>query len=289
MSRRNRQRLLAAAAAVVAGTGIANGVSAQVQTAGDVLVNLRADHPTAGTAAWSNTGTLGGAFSEVGDATAVTGGGTRMVAFDANEAYRGPSAPASVTGNGDRSIEAWVLNPALSGEDTVVAFGHRGGPDASNLAFNYGSNATFGAAGHWGAPDMGWNGPPTAGALHHLVYTYDATTVRVYADGVEKNSRAVSLNTHALATDTINLLAQNNAAGGLEFIDSNGMNVAVVRVHGGALTAAQVLANYNAGVGADVIPEPTTLPLLGGAALFLLRRRRRHADPTRLGQPPSSD
>ena len=274
-SRRAMRRLLAAVSAALAGAGAAADASAQVQTAGVLLVNLHASSPSAGTAAWANGGTLGGAFTEVGDATLVNQGGVPYVALDPNEAYRGPAAPAGVTGSSDRSIELWVLNPTLSGEDTMAAWGHRGGPDATNLAFNYGSNGTFGAAGHWGSPDMGWNGPPEAGTLHHLAYTYDGTTVRVYADGVEKNSRAVSLNTHSLSTDTINLAAQNNAAGGLEFIDSNGINVAVLRVHDGALTAQQVLQNFQAGAGANV-PEPASLGAIGGAAAFgLLRRRRR--------------
>ena len=271
-----RRAFAAAVAAALPAVGLVGTAAGQIQTAGDLLVNLRADNSTAGTAAWGNSGTLGGAFAEVGDAEVTTIGGVPYVAFDPNEAYRGPTAPADVTGSGDRSIEAWVRNPALSGEDTLAAWGHRGGPDASNLAFNFGSNATFGAVGHWGAPDMGWNGSPPADTLHHLVYTYDGTTARVYADGVEKNSRAVALNTHALATDTINLIAQNNAAGGLEFIDSNGMNIAVVRVHGGALTAGQVLANFNAGVGADV-PEPAALGMVPAAYMFMLIRRRNPA------------
>ena len=35
--------------------------------------------------------------------------------------------------------------------ETIVAWGRRGGPDGSNMSFNYGANALFGAVGHWGS------------------------------------------------------------------------------------------------------------------------------------------
>ena len=244
--------------------------SAQFDVAGQLLIDLRATDPSAGTAAWQNFGTLGGSFAEVGDASTVVTGGVSYVSLGANEAYRGPVAPASITGAEDRSIEVWMRQATIATEDTMVAWGHRGGPEGTNLAFNTGSNAVFGAVGHWGAPDMGWNGTPAADQLHHLVYTYDGTTANVYADGVLKNSRAVALNTHAFLTDTINLQAQNNAAGGLEFISSDGYELAVLRVHSEDLTAAQVQNNFLAGV-----PEPASAGLLVSSAGLLAFRRRR--------------
>jgi hypothetical protein len=251
----------------------------QVIVRGTNLVELRAADASAGTPNWINSGSLGGSFTEVGDASVSTinagaFGIVPVVNFDPNEAYRGPTAPAAITGSGTRSIEVWIQNPTLATEDTMVAWGHRGGPDGTNLAFNNGSNATFGAVGHWASADMGWNGTPVAGELHHLVYTYDGTTARVYADGVEKNSKAVALNTHALATDTINLIAQNNASGALEFISSDGMNVSVLRVDTGVLSAADVMNNFNAGP-LVAIPEPGSAALLGLAATGLVARRRR--------------
>ena len=251
----------------------------QVIVRGTNLVELRAGDPSAGTANWANSGSLGGSFTEVGDASVSTinvaaYGLVPLVNFDPNEAYRGPTAPTSITGNGTRSIEVWMQNPTLATEDTMVAWGHRGGPDATNLAFNDGSNTTFGAVGHWASADMGWNGTPTAGDLHHLVYTYDGTTARVYADGVEKATKIVALNTYALPTDTINLIAQNDAAGALQFISSDGMNISVLRIDTGVLSASDIVNNFNAGP-LVAIHEPGSAALLGLAVTGLLARRRR--------------
>ena len=273
-SRRLAAKSLSLSAGAVALATPIDQASAQVAVAGQLLVDLQATHPSAGTASWQNLGTLGGSFAEVGDASSVVTGGISYIALGPNEAYRGPTAPASITGSEDRSIEVWVRQLSIATEDTMVAWGHRGGPDGTNLAFNYGSNAVFGAVGHWGAPDMGWNGPPAPDQLHHLVYTYDGTTANVYADGVLKNSRAVALNTHALATDTINLQAQNNAAGGLEFIASDGYDLALLRVHSEDLTAAQIQNNFLIGV-----PEPGSLGLLASSAALLCYRRRRASSP----------
>jgi hypothetical protein len=275
---RKNAKGFAAIAAAVSGVSLlftGSASAAGIATAGALLVNLRADYPSAGTANWLNTGSLGGSFVENGDATVTNSGGVNYVQFGANVGYRGPTAPADITGNSDRTIEVWVRNPVLSGEDTMVALGHRGGPDNTNLGFNYGSNDSFGAVGHWASGDMGWNGAPTANTLHHLVYTYDGATAIVYADGVVKNAKALALNTYANPLDTINLIAQNDGGGGMQYIDSNGMDIAVVRVHGGALNAAQVAANFQAGVSADV-PEPASAALLSlGMGALALRRRRR--------------
>src|SRR4051812_48125804 len=102
-------------------------VQAQVIVRGTNLVELRAADATAGTASWTNTGSLGGSFTEVGDASVSTinagaFGTVPIVNFDPNEAYRGMMALAAITGSGTRSIEVWMLNPTLSGEDTMVAW-----------------------------------------------------------------------------------------------------------------------------------------------------------------------
>ncbi len=81
----------------------------------------------------------------------------------------------------------------------MVSWGHRGGPDGTNMSFNYGFRGEWGAVGHWGGggPDLGWvdnnwtAGVPAANKWHHLVYTYDGTTTRVYSDGLLSNEENV--------------------------------------------------------------------------------------------------
>jgi VCBS repeat-containing protein len=232
-----------------------------IAVAGDLLVNLMATDPTAATAIWDNRGTLGD-FTRIGNPTVTTLAGVTAVNLNSDhptggwdDAFRGPTAPASITGNATRSIELWAYNPndgLQQAEETAVAWGRRGGPEGSNLTFGYGNNVTWGAVGHWGAPDMPWyaaGGSPTLGQWHHLVYTYDGGTVRLYADGVQTYTEAVG----ALGTIgglTINIGAQNGGGGTLSLTEGQpgSLSLANVRIHTGVLSAADVAANFAAGI-----------------------------------------
>lgn len=227
--------------------------SQAIQVAGNLLVDLNASN--GGGASWSNAGSLGD-FNESGNVTTSVLGPNNNAAVDVNGAnfYSGPSSTASIEGGGSRSIEVWAFNPSVAGEETLVAWGRRGGgPDGSNMAFNYGNNADFGAVGHWGGRDMGWDGSPATGAgagagspaageWHQLIYTYDGTATRVYADGELKNSDNVDLFTHGgfpihIGTQT--------APNGVNTEVGSSLSIGQVRVHDDALTAAQILANFN--------------------------------------------
>jgi hypothetical protein len=152
----------------------------------------------------------------------------------------------SVGLNPTTSIEAWVLNPDVPLEETIVAWGYRGGPDGSNMSFLYGNSPAFGAVGHWGSPDLGWNnagGNPTAGVWHHLVYTFDGTTQRVYVDGSLTNSEAVVLNTHA--GTAINIGAQYDNVGGTVTAGLRASStISRLRIHSEALSDVQIAGNY---------------------------------------------
>jgi hypothetical protein len=159
-----------------------------------------------------------------------------------------------IVGAEDRTIEVWVNNPTIdSHEEAVVSWSDRGGPAGTMMSLNHGASVTWGAALHWTmagqTPDMGWGagGPPAPGQWHHLAYTYDGTTARVYEDGVERNSKAVALLTKP--GFSINLAAQRNGA--IQFVNefdgtqqAGSLWIAIVRVHDGLLTPAQIQANF---------------------------------------------
>jgi hypothetical protein len=240
----------------------------QIQTAGTLFVNVNATDRSLGVlTSITNLGTLGGVFEARGGGTTVPrigiagASGTRGIQFDGGDYMQHVTAPggallpapAGLVGlDPTRSIEVWALNPVIDAEETLLAWGRRGGPDGSNMSFNYGNNAQFGAVGHWGSagPDLGWNnagGAPEAGVWHHLVYTYDGQVTRVYADGAIQNSETLGqgvINTHANLP--ICLATQLEADGVNPTPTLRGsLTLARVRIHDGVLSVAQIQNNYN--------------------------------------------
>ncbi len=257
----NPSRILTRAltAGALAAASFAASTHAQIQTAGTLFVDVDATSaPYGAIASIPNQGTLGGVFQGFsGPAIADSpGGATRGIEFNGTSymilvnAVGGSriAPPAGLVGlNPTRSIEVWAYNPAIADEETLISWAHRGGPAGSNLSFNYGANAAFGAIGHWDTPDIGWNTLPAAGQWHHLVYTYDGSTTRVYADGVLNNSEFLGagvINTYA--NTSIQLAAQLEADGVTVTPTLRGsLLLAKVRIHDGFLSPSQVLNNYN--------------------------------------------
>lgn len=275
---RRRLQIPAITAGLLA-AGIISNVHAQIQTAGTLFVNVDATGSADGpVTSLPNTGTLGGSFVPSGGAGATptvgTVGGTKAMQFDGGDFLQLQDAtgaailaPAELTGlNPTRSIEVWALNPALAGEETLVSWGHRGGnPDGSNVSFNYGSDFRWGAVGHWGNRDIGWNntgGGPVANRWHHLVYTFDGSTTRLYVDGQNTNGEYVGEGVVDTWPDTQILIgAQTEPNGfdvtaGLRFTGSIGR----VRIHDEVLTASQVANNYNFEKAAFIDPTGPTEP-----------------------------
>jgi hypothetical protein len=247
---------------------------AEIAVAGELLVDVSAADPSAGTDIWANNGTLGD-FVRVTGPNDLPVGSSAMTA-DPNgppveefegvpvvhimssatnlQGYMGPDAPATVIGNDDRSIEMWVadLNADLQKDKCMIAWGIRG-TDGHNMSANFGYKS-FGALGLYGDDyDTGFAEPmPTVGTLHHLVYVIENDTATIYVDGVFNNIH-VFAGTLATPEAPINLFMQNQ-------LDSTKTNVVLsnnglannhlvnsIRVHSGALTAEQVLNNYEVG------------------------------------------
>lgn len=255
-----------------------------LETAGDLFVSVDGTSAPEGTLnSIANSGTLGGVFEARGGGITVPtiafAGGTKGIQFDGFDYMQlvaGPGGaiiapPAGLVGiDPTRTIEVWALNPYVANEETLVSWGKRNGPDGSNMSFHYASNGGYGAVGHWGAPDIGWNnagGAPASKRWHHLVYTYDGTTTRVYSDGALANSEVLgpgAINTHA--GTAINLATQLEADGVTPTPVLRGsLTIGRVRIHDGVLSDAQVQNNYNLERSVFIDPVPPVPQLLASA------------------------
>jgi len=231
----------------------------QLQVAENLLVDLNANTYTTGSAAWTNAGTLTGNFSPDGTSpTRLSMDGRVGVLLDGLDHFIGPNSTTGIDGAGTVSIEVWAYQGNIRGEETLVAWGHRGS-NSQNMSFNYGTDDRFGAVGHWAGADIGWGpndpngtngqrapGTPVEGQWHLLAYTYDGTTQRLYKDGALVNQENVALN--VFQGFPIQVGAQrNNAAPPIvePALQLSGL-VGQVRVHDGVLTDTQVTQNFNA-------------------------------------------
>ena len=214
------------------------------------IVDLRAEDVSAGSEIWANRGTLGD-FKRLGNPKRTEIGKIAALSFDGlQDAYRGPVSIPALEGNAPRTIEVWAYNPSVdSDEETLVAWGERGGEAGSMVAFGWGKSGAYGGAVHW-ANDLGWNGPPSPKHWHYLVYSFDGKTVRIYDDAVEKNSRETTINTSPRSVVSIGVPNGND---GLPLFKNEynrspmaaSLAISVVRIRSGALTQKEISAAFD--------------------------------------------
>ena len=228
-------------------------------SAADPLVEMDAAALAAGPLAeWSNSGTLGRTFTADSPPQVESIGGITGVTFYGSEVLTGPVAPSNLTGAAPRTVRAWIFNPTTSTEETIVAWGRRGGPNGTSCAFFHGTDASFGAVGHWGTPDMAWGTDAAAiaanvrlGSWTYVVYTYDggASNVgNVYSNGALANTELVGAlatfavdNTAAARPLPIRVAGQNAANGSLATDGQKGsLTIHRLEIHDHVLGASEL-------------------------------------------------
>jgi hypothetical protein len=219
--------------------------------AGDLIVHANANHATAGTANWLNLGLPAGNFVRTAPTSVlpdVHGTGVPGVYFNGVDvAYELAAPPADIIGADARTIEVWAFNPGYGMPDTLFNMGKDGtgtqvALSHSNLtqvdgAFRHGTVAT-GNAG-FTAPTL----PPLA-RWNHYVYVYDGKkTATLYVNGQKRLSKSPGV--LATSGEAVTIGAARDPGGVLQKFMHGYVNS--VRIHGGVLAAADVLANFNAG------------------------------------------
>lgn len=153
-----------------------------------LLVDLSADGLKIGNnvSGWENSGKLGGQFIAAGESKPIVeliDGRKAVVLSGKAKLIATVQPPESMLGNSSFSATAWVYNDTIADEEPIISWTERGGVDLSNASLGFGSNKTFGAAAHWGWPDMAFKTLPQARSWHHIALTFDGTTEKLYVDG----------------------------------------------------------------------------------------------------------
>ena len=164
-------------------------------------------------------------------------------------------APTSLPAtNAAQSVAAWVklnVNPS-SGQQYIVSMWDA--PTSSGISF--GMNAGQLQAWAWGPRTLvSTSTPPSLGVWHHVAYTYDGTTHKLYIDGALVCTSTAAPNAHAVTRAQLGAYNSGGSFnGGLDDI----------RIYNAALTATQV-ANLAAGNASDGTTAPPPPPPSGGA------------------------
>ena len=141
----------------------------------------------------------------------------------------------------DISVEAWVYWDGISSSYGILGKYNTTADKREFLLFkSTTTKATFNISGNGTGTSAGVNSIDlTANQWYHLVGTYDGSNVRIYTNGVESNSSASAVTLFSSDTN-LDIGRFNNDN---EYPDQ----IAQPRIYNRALTAAEVLQNYNSG------------------------------------------
>ena len=152
-------------------------------------------------------------------------------------------ASSGITGNAARSVEAWYKLSNI--DDIIINLGNQsfGGNTEWSISPNSTSCAVYGGIGTYDESLTGFSTNLTSGNWTHIIVTWDANnpgTLRGYVNGALE-ATTIRSSGEAYSTDA------GYEVGGWSNNDRpfNG-DIAQIRVYGKALTAAEVIQNYNA-------------------------------------------
>ena len=149
------------------------------------------------------------------------------------------------------------MNPTVPVEETIIAWGRRGGPISTNWSMLYGNHATWGALGGWGGsadmPFQPGGGNPSTNEWHHLVLTYNGTSNEraIYVDGILSNSEndGPTFNTHSTDTNGTPLpivIGNQNENNGTRTDNlSAEMSIAKIKVFDYTLSLSEIEKSYD--------------------------------------------
>ena len=204
---------------------------------------------------WQNAGLLGGTFTpEFDSPVAEDVAGVRALTLSGNNDWlTGPPASESLVGNNPHSIEAWVNNPDVGTQETIISWGRQSGTLGGLNSMNHGTQNIYGGVEHWGgAYSAGWENKEEESIWTHVLYTYNgAGQSTLYINSEEVNSKS-----HGplaiYSTDTSNrplpitIGAQNEGNGTRNNSVAGSMAIGLIKVYDRHLSPQTVETKYNA-------------------------------------------
>lgn len=255
----NGSVLISGSASFASVMALSSGPTYEAQVAEDTPVNWWRFLETSGTSAadsgsGGNTGTYTG--GEILDQKGLPGSKDKSIEQSASTT--GLMSVPSYNPTNIKSVEIWVKFPGsgswANSSETADLLGNGSAASGSGGVFgfllSYGTNLSttiitlfFGVNG--GSAGVDVNANLTLDKLwHHLVGTYDGTTVTLYVDGVSVGTPA-SYSTAMIAGDGVVAVGYETQFG-FEYIDDN-VSVAEAALYTQALSATKVATHYSLG------------------------------------------
>lgn len=215
-------------------------------TTGIAWNDLSGSKANAATGAGVNTGATSGSTCTAPTYTSANGGALQFAASSDNCYYASGFTGRSLANN--YTVEAWFKTSAtLPSGTAIVAQAFPGTNVATSIfiAANPSGNLIVGFYDQVNTADRFANCPftPVIGAWTHISGTYDGTTLSTYINGT-LSCTATQSYTPSGTANTLGMIVGKGKSGATN--TSFPGSIATVRMYNKSLTAAQILANFNA-------------------------------------------